>query len=93
MNADERKYLSQEVEMQTQALRKIALWKNCAIAVSTIGMALLYAGIAGAVNRSLFCILGIIIMAVGLFCGLIINLGLKNGRRNVEKMLVVLKGE
>ena len=54
MNADERKCLSQEVEMQTQALRKIALWKNCAIAVSTIGMALLYAGIAGAVNQSLF---------------------------------------
>lgn len=92
MNAERKKFLSQEAEMQMRALHKISIWKNIAIAVSTIGIAMLYAGIAGAVNNIVLCILGVIIMAAGLICGMIINLGLKNGKRNVEKMMAVLEG-
>ena len=92
MNAEKRLFLSQEAEMQKQALRKIAIWKNIAIAVSTLGIAMLYAGAAGTDKNLFLCIPGIIIMAAGLICVLILNLGLKNGRRNVEKIMYALEG-
>lgn len=78
--------------MQKQALHKISLWKNIAVAVSTLGIAMLYAGAAGADKNLYLCILGIIVMAVSLICGLVLNLGMKNGKRNVEKIIAVLEG-
>lgn len=91
MNAIEKKRLLKEAEMQTQALKKIRVWKMIAIAISTIGVALAYAGMAGQ-NQSIFIgILGIIVIIVSIGCAILFNLGLKNGRRNVEKMLEVLK--
>lgn len=91
MNAIEKKRLLKEAEMQTQALKKIRVWKMIAIAISTIGVALAYAGMAGQ-NQSIFLgILGIIVIIVSIGCAILFNLGLKNGRRNVEKMLEVLK--
>lgn len=92
MNAEKRSILSQEAEMQMRALHKISVWKNIAIAVSTLGIALLYAGTAGADRHIALCILGAAVMAVSLICGLILNLGLKNGRKNVEKIMAVLEG-
>lgn len=91
MNAEKKVILSQEAKLQKQALKRIATWKNIAIAVSTIGFALLYAGAAGAEQNTILCVLGVIILAVSLFCGLILNLGLKNGRRNVEKIMAVIE--
>lgn len=93
MNAVEKEKISKEAEMQIKALKTINLWKTIAIAVSTLGVAAAYAGIAGT-SRSLFLgILGVIIMLIGLVSALILNLGLKNGRRNVEMMLNILDKE
>ena len=79
--------------MQLKALKKIEVWKNIAIALSTLGVALTYAGMAGN-SRNLFLgIPGVIIILAGLISALILNLGLKNGRRNVKKMLRILEGE
>lgn len=91
MNAEKKRFLSLEAEMQKQALHKICIWRSIAIAVSTLGIAMLYAGAAGADKNLFLCIPGVMIMAAGLVCGLILNLGLKNGRRNVEKILTVLE--
>jgi hypothetical protein len=79
--------------MQLKALKKIEVWKNIAVALSTLGVALTYAGMAGN-SRNLFLgIPGVIIILAGLISALILNLGLKNGRRNVKKMLRILEGE
>lgn len=92
MNAEKRTFLSQEAKMQKQALHKIFIWRNAAVSVSTLGIAMLYAGAAGADKNLFLCIPGVTIMAAGLICGLVLNLGLKNGRRNVEKIITVLEG-
>ena len=92
MNAVEKRRLSREAEMQISALKKISIWKIIAIAFSTIGVALTYAGMAGQ-NQNIFLgIFGIILMIVSAGCAIVLNLGLKNGRRNVEKILNVLNG-
>ncbi len=92
MNAEKRRFLSREAKMQRQALHKISLWKNITAAVSTLGIAMLYAGAEGPDKNLFLCILGFSVMAVSLICGLILNLGLRNGRRNIEKIIAVLEG-
>lgn len=90
MNAVQKRNLSIEAQMQLNALKKLNLWKNIAIAVSTLGVAAVYAGIAGN-SRSLFLsVPGVIIIVFGVSAALVLNLGIRNGRKNVEKMLAVL---
>ncbi len=90
MNAVQKRNLSIEAQMQLNALKKINLWKNIAIAVSTLGVAAVYAGIAGN-GRSLFLsVPGVIIIVFGVSAALVLNLGIRNGRKNVEKMLAAL---
>ena len=93
MNVVEKKRLSKEAELQIQALKRIRVWRTISIAFSTLGVALTYAGIAGK-NHSIFIgILGILLIIVSIGCAVVFNLGLKNGRRNVEKILNVLNGK
>ena len=93
MNAGEKRKILTEAELQQKALKKIQLWKNIAIAISTLGVAVAYAGIAGTSRNLFFGILGVIIILVGLAGALLLNLGLRNGRRNVERMLNLLGKE
>lgn len=95
MNAREKENIAIEAQKQIEALRKIDIWKNIAVLVSTLGVAAAYAGLAGT-SRNLFLgIPGVIIILFGAGRALLLNLGLRNGRRNVAKMLDVLdkKGE
>ena len=87
MSNAEKKRLSQEAAMQTKALRRINLWKNIAIAISALGVGLLYAGLSGMDRNLFFIIPGITIMVIGVISALVLNLGLKNGRRNVQAIL------
>jgi len=87
MNAIEKKRLSKEAEMQLSALKRINQWKTLALALSAIGVALTYAGMAGAARNLPLGILGIATILIGAASAIVLNLGLKNGRRNVEKML------
>ena len=93
MNTTEKIRLSNETHMQLKALKKIEVWKNIAVALSTLGVALTYAGMAGNSHNLFLGIPGVIIILAGLISALILNLGLKNGRRNVKKMLRILEGE
>ena len=83
--------LSKEAKMQIKALKKISQWKTFALGISVIGVAVTYAGIAGAEKNIFMSILGIAILIISTIVAIILNLGLKNGRKNVEKMLNVLK--
>ncbi len=87
MNANEKKRMMKEAEMQIKALKKIDKWKLGAIAFSTIGVALTYAGMAGDSRHLFLGILGIILIIVSMAAAFLLNLGLRNGRRNIEKIL------
>lgn len=91
MDAVEKRNLSKEAQMQMNALKKIGLWRNIAFAVSTLGVAIAYAGLAG-MGRNLFLgILGIVLILAGFASAILFNLGIKNGKRNVEKILNLLE--
>ncbi|OUQ67836.1 hypothetical protein B5E53_07495 [Eubacterium sp. An11] len=93
MNALEKRNLTTEAKMQTEALKKINRWKMIAMAISTLGVALAYAGFAGLIQTPLLGVLGVAVTVISVAAALIFNLGLKNGRRNVKKMLQILEGD
>ena len=88
----EKKLLSQEAAMQLAALKKINVWKNIAITISTIGVAVTYAGAAGTDLNIFLVIPGVIIILLGFASAAILVTGLTNGRRNVGKILDILDG-
>ena len=91
MNVNEKERLSKEAGMQIAALKKIRVWRTVAIALSTLGVAAVYANMAGESGNLVCGILGISLIVVSIVCAAVLNLGLKNGRRNVEKILNVLE--
>ncbi|MGL4790199.1 MAG: hypothetical protein ACRCW1_02225 [Anaerotignaceae bacterium] len=85
--------MTKEAEMQIKALKKISQWKMFSMGVSIIGVALTYAGMAGLENNIFMSILGIAIIIISTAVAIILNLGLKNGRKNVEKILACIENE
>lgn len=93
MNVKEKELLISEVKMQMTALEKINAWKKLAIFVSTIGVVVAYMGMSGTPSILFLRILGIFLIIAGFFSAAVLNLGLKNGRRNVEKMIDAVDGD
>lgn len=93
MNAEEKRKISNEARMQLQALKTIGKWRNAAVAVSSVGMAILYAGIAGTGTHLFISILGAVIIMAGIGAALVLNLGMKRGKGNVDKMLKIIGSE
>lgn len=87
----EKAKLENEVYLQKKALKTIDLWKNLCVGVSTLGVAMNFASVAGVHQSIILRIISIFFMVIGLICALVCNLALKNGRRNVEKMMNVLQ--
>ena len=87
MDAAEKKRLTKEANMQLSALKRINQWKTFALALSAVGVALTYASMAGVDKNWALGFPGIAAILIGAAGAVVLNLGLKNGRRNVEKML------
>lgn len=91
MNIQERNRLSREAALQTKALERIDRWKKMALAISAVGVAFAYAGFAGQTENLFFGIWGIFLILAGAGSAAVFNLGIRNGKRNVEKILNLLK--
>lgn len=92
MNAIKKENLLAEAQMQAAALKKINVWKKLAIVISGVGVAIACVSLSGTPSHLFPGILGILLMAAGFTAAAVCNLGLKNGRRNVEKMICVIEG-
>ncbi len=91
VNAAEKNRLSQEAALQIKALGRIDRWKKTALVLSSLGVAFAYAGFGGQIPNRFFGILGIALITAGAAGAAVFNLGLKNGRRNVDKILSLLE--
>lgn len=89
----EKKRLSLESEQQLKALKMIGRWRTLALALSAVGIALAYYGFHGAAKNLSMGIPGILLIVVGFAGAAILNLGIRNGKRNVEKMIRLLEEE
>lgn len=91
MERNQKRELLREAEMQMRALKTIRKWLAIAIGFSTIGGAMAYWGFAGAVSHVIVGSLGIFLAVVSLLCALVINYGMRNGQRNVRRILELAK--
>lgn len=91
MSGLERKNMAEEARMQTAALKTIGTWRTAALALSAAGAAIAYAGLGGAVRSFPLGAFGVVACAAGFGAALVFNLGIRNGKKNVEKILRILE--
>lgn len=87
MNRLNRSELLNEAKMQSKALKMISRWRAGAMLIASVGILLAYIGFTAS-PPNLFCgIAGIVITLAGALCAVTLNVGIHNGRENVEKIL------
>ena len=87
MNIIEKNNLIIEAERQSEALKRIARWRSMALLVSAIGIAVAFMGF-GRESINILCgASGILMVLAGSVMAVIFNLGVRNGRANVERIL------
>ncbi len=91
MGQPEKEKLMYEIQMQQAALRQIGKWKTTALAISALGVAAAYAGLTGSSGNLVLSISGVAAIIAGIVAALVLNLGIRNGMRNVDKMLCLLE--
>ncbi len=91
MNKSKKEFLAAEADSQLKALKTISHWRTLALAVSAIGVALTYAGFAAADRMIWLGITGILLIVSGFFGAAVFNLGIKNGRQNVNRILEAIE--
>ena len=84
-----------EIEFQTQMLNNLKKWIRNLIILSSIGIILAYWGL-GVQSKMPFTILGvvgIIITVVSVILCVVIGLGMKRGKENVDKIIQLVKAQ
>lgn len=76
--------LINEVEYQKRMLNNLKRWLRNVIIFSSLSLVLI---VSGPSIHSFIRIVGIIMMIISVLCAIVIGLGLKNGKDNVEKFL------
>lgn len=80
-----------EARMQVKALHKLGIWKRAMLSLAVIGMILVSTG-AGADGSLLREVFGFCVVAFAGGAALLVHIGQRNGKRNVEKMLRAVEG-
>lgn len=93
MTGEKKKFLIKEADAQLRAIRTIGHWKNMVLGLSAVGAAVTYLGFVNQTQSLLMKITGIILLLLGFLGAAVLNLGIKNGKNNVNKILQVIESE
>jgi hypothetical protein len=86
-NPDSRRMLLEEARRQSEALKSISKWRSTAFIIAAVGAALIYGGVMRESMRTPLIAVGAVITALGLAAAVLCDMGIRNGRKNVEKIL------
>lgn len=87
------KALKREIEMQSQALKRIAFWIGILILLDSVGVLIVFFGASANPRIWGLIIFGAVWMFICITLTVTFGYGYHNGRRNVEKMLLVLESQ
>lgn len=82
-----------EIEFQTQMLNNLKKWIRNLIILSSIGIILAYWGL-GAQSKMpfiVFGVVGVIITIISVILCVVIGLGIKRGKENIDKIIQLIK--
>ena len=82
-----RELLIEEAKLQEAALKRLGHWAAIGMAVSSVGVVLIYFAVVQAEKRIWLIVLGTLILILGASAVITIGLGIRNGRNNVQKIL------
>lgn len=91
MSNKEKNKMLNEAHMQTKALKKLEKWLRNSIAFSTVSFVIAYWGVQGENIRFTLGIISSIFTLLSVISAIIINLGIRNGKRNVEKIFKLVE--
>lgn len=81
-----KEHLLNEARMQTKALHRLGVWKRAALSLAVIGIILIYTG-AGDEGNILREVFGFISAVSAGGAALLIHIGQRHGKKNVERIL------
>ena len=81
------KELTVEASLQAKEIKKLEKWLRMFLSVSSIFLVTAYWGIQGKGLRFAAGVTGIILTAACFLLAAVINLGIKKGRENIQRML------
>lgn len=87
MNKSQKNKLIIEADLQTKEINKLKIWLRNVIAISTIGFVIT---IFGMQKSNFWFVIGIIVTILSTIIAITINMGIKNGKLNVEKILKLI---
>ena len=84
-----------EIEFQTKMLNNLKKWIRNLIIISSIGIGLAYWGLAvqSKMPFTILGVVGIIITVVSVILCVVIGLGMKRGKENVDKIIQLVKAQ
>jgi hypothetical protein len=82
-----RELLIEEAKLHEAALKRLGHWAAIGMAVSSVGVVLIYFAVAPAEKRIWLIVTGALVLILGASAVITIGLGIRNGRNNVQKIL------
>ena len=84
-----------EIEFQTKMLNNLKKWIRNLIIISSIGIVLAYWGLAvqSKMPFTILGVVGIIITVVSVILCVVIGLGMKRGKENVDNIIQLVKAQ
>lgn len=90
MKAEEKKQMMYEAEMQNKMLVNLSKWFRNIMILSSIGVVIAYYGLSGSGTKFAFGIFGVLFTVICVIACFLINLGIRNGRKNVTHILELI---
>lgn len=85
--APSRAALVEEAKKQSAALKTIGKWRRWAMVIAGIGAVLIYGGLTHSPQWVPLTVVGAAVTILGLMAAIACDMGIRNGRKNVEKIL------
>lgn len=82
-----REQLLDEAQKQKQALAIMGTWRSALFAATTVLLVLAVWGLRSGGAALIVGIAGVVLTILSFTAMLVVNLGIRNGRRNVERLL------
>jgi divalent metal cation (Fe/Co/Zn/Cd) transporter len=87
MKDEEKKQMVYEAEKQSKLLKNLAKWSRNVMGLSSIGVVVAYYGLSHSGIKFALGVFGVLFTVICVIACLLINLAIRNGRRNVNHIL------
>ncbi|MBR2812237.1 MAG: hypothetical protein IKD69_12745 [Solobacterium sp.] len=87
MSKEKKKALIEEAQMQSKALQRIGQWRTIALFLAAVGVVFAWLGFSRTDIHWIVGVFGILMTVISFLLALVFNIGIRNGNRNVQKIL------